>query len=77
VEDALWAAMLNRAHQRKVRRLEAEYLPTAKNTIVAQLYDRLGLQRIKHDACVTRYALEPLVSVEPPAWIVSKNGAYG
>jgi FkbH-like protein len=76
VEDALWAAMAKRAHQRRVRRLEAEYLPTAKNGIVARLYDRLGLQRIEHDSSVTRYVLEPLISVEPPSWIVSENGAY-
>jgi FkbH-like protein len=75
VEGALWAAMVKRAHQQRVRRLEAEYLPTAKNGIVARLYDRLGLQRIEHDSSVTRYVLESLVSVEPPSWIVSENGA--
>jgi FkbH-like protein len=76
VEDALWAAIVKRAHQQRVRRLEAEYVPTGKNGIVARLYDRLGLQRIEHRSSVTRYALEPLGSVESPSWIVSENGAY-
>jgi acyl carrier protein len=29
--------------------LEAEYIATAKNAIVAELYDRLGLPRVRHD----------------------------
>jgi FkbH-like protein len=76
LEDALWAAIVKRAREQRVRRLEAEYVPTNKNGIVARLYDRLGLQRIEHDSSVTRYALEPLASVKSPSWIVSENGAY-
>src|SRR2546423_7683846 len=34
VEDALWAAMVNRAHRENVRKLEAEYRVTSKNEIV-------------------------------------------
>jgi FkbH-like protein len=76
VEDALWAAMVKCAHQQGVRRLEAEYVPTAKNGIVARLYDRFGLQRLEHGSSVIRYALEPLGSAKSPSWIVSENGAY-
>jgi FkbH-like protein len=69
VEDALWAAMLGRANRQSVRRLEAEYIPTARNSIVASLYDRLGLQRIEHNSSSTRYRLEPVTKVEFPQWI--------
>jgi predicted enzyme involved in methoxymalonyl-ACP biosynthesis len=73
VEDALWAAMLRRANRQNVRRLEAEYIPTARNSIVASLYDRLGLQRIEHNSSSTRYRLEPVTKVESPLWINLKN----
>jgi FkbH-like protein len=73
VEDALWAAMLRRANRQNVRRLEAEYIPTLKNSIVASLYDRLGLQRIEHNSSSTRYRLEPVSKVESPPWITLKN----
>jgi FkbH-like protein len=73
VEDALWAAMLRRVVQQNVRRLEAEYIPTARNHIVASLYDRLGLQRIQHRSSSTRYRLEPITKVEFPPWITLKN----
>ena len=71
VEDALWAALVSRARRQNVRRLEAEFIPTAKNGIVAGLYDRLGLQRIDHDNSSTRYVLEPLIEMEsPPSMVV-------
>jgi FkbH-like protein len=74
VEDALWAAMLRRAHRQNVRRLEAEYIPTARNSVVASLYHRLGLQLIEHNSSLTRYRLEPVTKVEFPSWITLKNG---
>ena len=38
--------MMSRAHQQSVPRLEADYIATAKNVIVADLHDRPDLQRI-------------------------------
>jgi FkbH-like protein len=76
VEDALWAAMLKRVDRQHVRRLEAEYIATPKNSIVSNLYDRLGLQRIEHDQGLTRYAMEPVVPAHPPSWIASENGSH-
>jgi FkbH-like protein len=73
VEDALWAAMLRRANRQRMRRVEAEYIPTARNSIVASLYDRLGLQRIEHSSSSTRYQLEPVTKLEFPSWITLKN----
>jgi len=69
VEDALWAATLERARQQKVRRLEAEYVATAKNAIVAELYDRFGLQRTRQDNGSTCYFLQPIGPPVFPSWI--------
>ena len=69
VEDALWAALVNRANRQGVRKLEAEYLATAKNGIVAGLYDRLGLQRIRQNSASTCYRLEPVRHYSFPSWI--------
>ena len=69
VEDALWAALMNRAHRPRVGKLEAEYLATAKNGIVSSLYDRLGLQRTEQNSSSTRYQLEPVEPYPFPTWI--------
>ena len=69
VEDALWAATLERARKQKVRRLEAEYIATAKNAIVAEFYDRLGLERVGHDNGSIYYCLEPIAVPIFPSWI--------
>ncbi len=69
VEDALWAATLKRAHQQKVKRLETEYIATPKNAIVAELYDRLGLQRVRHDNGSIYYCLEPVPAPVFPPWV--------
>jgi FkbH-like protein len=69
VEDALWAAMIDRARRQSVAKLEAEYRPTAKNGIAAGLYERLGLQRVEQNAASTRYQLEPVESNGFPSWI--------
>lgn len=74
VEDALWAALIARAREQKVQKLEAIYIPTPKNTIVAELYDRLGLRRVEGSSSGTRYVLEPVAPATWPAWISNKNG---
>jgi predicted enzyme involved in methoxymalonyl-ACP biosynthesis len=60
---------VNQANRQKVKKLEAEYLATAKNGIVADLYDRLGLQRIKQNSSSTRYQLEPVRDYPFVPWI--------
>lgn len=69
VEDALWAALVERAKEARIHKMLAEYLPTPKNGIVADLYDRFGLQRLEHSHFSTRYMLEPVEVQPPPAWI--------
>jgi hypothetical protein len=56
-----------------VRRLEAEYIATAKNGIVARVYDRLGLQRVADYSSSTRYALDRIDSAKCPSWISMNN----
>jgi predicted enzyme involved in methoxymalonyl-ACP biosynthesis len=73
VEDALWASMLRRADRQGVHRIVARYIRTAKNEIVAGLYDQLVLRRIGENAASTCYLLEPVTVVETPSWIVLKN----
>jgi FkbH-like protein len=72
VENVLWAAALRHVHRQNVHRLEAEYIRTARNDIVANLYDRLGLQRTEHSSSSTRYVSESVPNVEFPSWIAVK-----
>ncbi len=69
VEDALWAAMIDRAKHQNVQRLEADYIATAKNGIVSELYQRLGLSCVAEEGISKRYALEPMPTFDPPPWI--------
>ena len=69
VEDALWSVLVERANEAGIHKVLAEYLPTPKNGIVANLYDRFGLQRLEHSLSSTRYVLEPIELQPPPAWI--------
>jgi len=73
VEDVLWTTVVNRAHREKARRLEAEYRATPKNGMVANLYERLGLQCLKKNGSTTRYQLEPVEPRDFPSWIMVKE----
>ncbi len=76
VEDMLWAAMIHRAHRQRVRRLEADFIATAKNAIVSGLYERLGLQQIGQDTVAAHYVLEPVATMEFPNWIALNGSNY-
>ena len=69
VEDALWAAVVNCAYRKGIRKLEAEYVATAKNGLVADFYDKLGLQRVGGNGSVRRYELTPVEPRSFPLWI--------
>lgn len=73
VEDAVWAAMLARARTLGIKRIEAEYIATAKNNIVATLYDRLGLRQLAPNDSSTHYLLEPINSRPFPDWMTVKE----
>ena len=78
VEEAMLALVLERAAAAGVGLIRARYRPTAKNGMVRDLFDRLGLSLIEADAeGVRHYQLSlseaetrdlPMVIVRPAAW---------
>lgn len=80
VEDALWGELVNRAHGKKVAKIEANYRATAKNSLVADLYDRYGMRRTEESPSGTRYELSPITPQTLPSWIAvteKRNGNAG
>jgi FkbH-like protein len=57
VEEAILADVAARARALGARRLLAEYIPTAKNALVRELYPRLGFAEIGRSDATVRYAL--------------------
>jgi hypothetical protein len=52
-----------------VHRLHGQYLVTAKNGLVKELYDRFGLKRTSESDAGAEYVLEPVRPIAFPAWI--------
>ena len=73
VEHALWAAMVARARRQGFKKLEAQYIATDRNSLVANFYDQLGLARTKEDATTTHYQLQPVNPPSFPPWIAMKD----
>ncbi len=57
VEAAILADIVARAGALGARRLIGDYIPTAKNALVRELYPRLGFREIGRDGTSVRYAL--------------------
>lgn len=75
VEEVLWSELLTRAKNTGVKNLEAEYIPTAKNPVVAKLYDRFGMERVEETETRTRYRLQHVKPIVAPAWVaVERTG---
>jgi len=70
VEFSLWSMIAERCRARGCMRIEAQYLPTAKNGQVADFYDRLGLTLIGDEGGARRYGAD-LATFQPPisSWI--------
>ena len=70
VEAAVWAHVMAAAAQRGARTVRAEYVATAKNALVADFFDRMGLAPAGESGPVRRYRTElarlPGVA---PAWV--------
>ena len=64
---------LERAMALGYRRAVGDYIPTKKNALVADLYDRLGFARDGGDGGGVRYALD-LDRAEPPVTFVTTAG---
>lgn len=73
-ERALWAALVDRATRLGYTRLEAEYLPTARNGQCATLYEALGMT-CEHEEESGRkfYSLGLPAAFEPPPWIAMEE----
>jgi len=68
-EEVLWASLVAKAAALGYRELRAEYLPSGKNQQVADLFDRLGMERIAGSADPTAYQLRLPAQVTSPAWV--------
>ncbi|HEX8572067.1 MAG TPA: HAD-IIIC family phosphatase [Allosphingosinicella sp.] len=70
VEFAVWEEIARRASGRGCERIEADYLPTAKNGQAADFYDRLGLALQREEDGARHYA-QALEDFRPPSspWV--------
>ncbi len=74
VEQFLWAAVLEEAHRLGFERVEAEYIPTAKNAQVAALYDGFGLARVSEGDHGVRYAASLPELARPRHFVAQQRG---
>lgn len=81
VEEAILGDVTARARERGFRRLVGEYLPTAKNDLVRQLYPKLGFSEIETRPERSLYGLEIDAPAEnpapPPILVVERSAATG
>jgi FkbH-like protein len=76
-EAYMFGALLARARQLGYKRLLGEYIPTNKNQLVADLYDRMGFERIaEHDGGRIGYALELADAAAPTTFIQPAEAAH-
>lgn len=70
IEFSLWSAVFERCRARGAGRIDAEFLPTAKNTQARDFYDRLGLTLVADEGGARRYS-RALAGFEPPSssWV--------
>lgn len=75
MEKFMLDRLIEAASERGTRRIEGVYLPTAKNALVRDLYDRLGFQLIDQNASEARYSLgAPMVPLVTASHI--RNATY-
>ncbi|HVM59655.1 MAG TPA: HAD-IIIC family phosphatase [Verrucomicrobiae bacterium] len=74
VEECLWAELAKQARAGKFAGIIGEYIPTPKNGLAEKFFDKLGFARFEKTSSVTRYLMEPVKPVEPPAWLASNGG---
>lgn len=66
VEDAMFAHLVEWCRIHRIEVLLGEFLPTKKNTPVAELYDRLGFTRVSEDASTGRKLYRTELQSLPP-----------
>jgi FkbH-like protein len=76
VEEFSFGELLERARRLGYRKIRGEYIPTKKNALVCELYDRMGFQRVRvGDDQAVLYALEVAAAVRPKAYVSLKEAA--
>jgi len=59
VEDFVLAKIVEVARQLGIKRIDAEYIPSAKNGMVKDFYARMGFEEIGHANGRTQWVLDP------------------
>ncbi|MBN8661477.1 MAG: HAD-IIIC family phosphatase [Candidatus Obscuribacter phosphatis] len=72
VEESLWSAFVELATGRAFQRIRAQYIPTEKNAMVADLFVRLGMQAVEAPQGEFLYELGLPAAVLKPDWIKVK-----
>jgi FkbH-like protein len=80
IEECMLANAIRHSRAASVTSIEAEYLPTAKNGMVAGLYPRLGFEAVeKREGGAARYKLDlagaTAASAKAPAWLAIEGRA--
>ena len=69
VEEYLMAKVVKLAIERRVKRIQAEYIPTAKNAMVKGFYSRFGFDLVEEANGHTRWELNPELFQPTPTYI--------
>lgn len=77
VENVLWTSLLKHSSAAGYRKVSAEYIATAKNSQVADLFGRFGMESSPDDLTEKHYHLSLPAICNPPSWVtvhdISKN----
>jgi FkbH-like protein len=74
VEQFCFRVLWERARKLGYRRIVGEYIPSAKNALVSELYDTLGLHRVGESPTKVVLYEADLVSAKPPTTFVQLSG---
>jgi len=74
VEEFSFGELLDRARKLGYREIHGAYIPTKKNALVSELYDRMGFQRMrKGDDQAVFYVLDVAAAARPTAYLSLKE----
>ena len=76
VEEFSFGELLERARRLGYREIQGEYIPTKKNILVSELYDKMGFQRVRvGDDQTAIYGLDVATAARPTAYLRLKETA--
>jgi FkbH-like protein len=74
VEEFSFGELLDRAGKLGYREIHGDYIPTKKNALVSELYDRMGFQRVRvGDDRAVLYVLDVAAATRPTAYLSRKE----